>query len=193
MDKVFCPAGFWRRSAALSVDMLLLLPFYMLAMRYVTVWPAIQLVVTLVPMVAYVFFLSSSWRASPGMRLMRVEAVGADGQPLSKLRAAAWVLASIFFFLIAFAPLLYVQWWMHAYDLLPLAAGMQAGMLSPEEFAMEVQARSGLSLMALNGLVVMCSAVSLVLCLIWALSIVISRKKVGFHNWLSATRFIVRQ
>ena len=187
------PAGLWRRSAAMSVDLVLLLPFYVLAMRYVMLFPAIQFLIAALPLIAYMFFLSSVWRATPGMRLLRIEAVGADGKTLSKAHAAAWVLASAFFCIIAFSPLLYVQWWMDTYELLPLAAGVNAGLITVEQFAMEVQARSGMTYEAMNAMIVMCSAVSLVLCIIWALSIVVSRRKVGFHNWLSATRFVIRE
>lgn len=185
------PAGFWRRAASLLIDLALSSPiFYACTQLQGEVQQ--EVVFTAILLVLYTLFLSSSWRATPGMRLTRVEAVGADGKPLSKAHALYWCIASSLFACLAFAPILYVQWWMQQYEVMPLMEMLSTHQIDPQTFSMELQVRTGINAMQMQGMLLMCLAVTAVLCLIWALSVVLSKRKVGWHNWLSATRFVIR-
>lgn len=151
-----------------------------------------EVIFTLILIVVYTLFLSSKWRATPGMRVLKIEAVGADGAPLSKAHAVYWCVASTLFACLAFAPILYIQWWMTTYGVQDLIAAVGQNKIDPETFNMELQVRTGITAQQMSGLFIMCLGTTAVLCLIWALSVALSKRKVGWHNWLSATRFVVR-
>lgn len=184
------PAGFWRRIASFMIDMVLSVPIFYACLQLGR--GEAEIVFTVILLVLYTVFLSSSWRATPGMRLTKVEAVGADGVPLSKAHAAWWCIASTGFAALAFAPILYLNWWTHTYDVEALMGALQAGQIDAATFSMELQVRTGMNAEGMQGMFIMCLAATLVLCLIWACSIILSKKKIGFHNWLAATRFVVR-
>lgn len=192
MENAVKPAGFWRRAASFLIDGVIVAPLLYGCMQ-LEGGVQQEVVFTLMLLVYYTLFLSSSWRATPGMRIVHIQAAGADGQPLSKAHALYWCIASSLFACLAFAPILYIQWWMHSYELMPLMAALNAGQIDPETFSMEMQARTGISASEMVGLFTMCLAITAVLCVIWALSIVLSKRKIGWHNWLSATRFVARQ
>ncbi|MFZ4126177.1 MAG: RDD family protein, partial [Rickettsiales bacterium] len=151
-----------------------------------------EIVFTVIIMVFYTVFLSSRWRATPGMRLTKIEAVGADGAPLSKAHALYWCIASSLFACLAFAPILYLNWWMQHYGVMEMIAAMQSGQIDPATFSMELQVKTGLNAMQMQGMFIVSLLMTAALCLVWALSIVLSKRKIGFHNWLAATRFVVR-
>lgn len=191
MEKSTKPAGFWRRVVSFFIDAAIAAPIFYACIQLKG--EVLQEVVfTLIFIVYYTLFMSSSWRATPGMRVTKIEAVGADGKPLSKAHAVYWCVASSLFACLAFAPVLYLQWWIVTYDVAGLIGAVDAGQITSEAFSMELQVRTGMNTAQMQGLFVMCLAVSAVLCFIWALSIVLSKRKIGWHNWLSATRFVVR-
>lgn len=185
------PAGFWRRVVSFLIDMALSAPIFYLCMQ-LSGGVQQQIAFTVIVLALYTVFLSSQWRATPGMRLTKIEAYGADGNPLTKAHALYWCIASSVFAFMAFAPILYVQYWAERYDLEMLFAAVNSHQLSYEEFSMELQVRTGMNAVEMSGMFTLCLLTSAILCLIWALSVVLSKKKVGWHNWLSATRFVVR-
>ena len=191
MENAHKPAGLARRFASLMIDMALSVPLFYVCLQFASYVPS-EISFTLILVVLYTLFLSSNWRATPGMRITKIEAYGTDGQPLSKAHAIFWCVASSLFAVMAFAPLLYVQWWMGQYDLAPLMAAVNSGQIDEATFSMELQAKTGISAQEMSGMFMMCLATTFVLCLIWALSVVLSKRKIGWHNWLSATRFVVR-
>ena len=90
MDNVWGqPAGFWRRFAALLLNLIYFIPIYSLIGLLVHGGSFLyRVLVVSCPVVCSVMFLSSRWQATPGKRAFGIYVIRADdGQPVSKQRA----------------------------------------------------------------------------------------------------------
>lgn len=182
--------GFWRRFAALLIDLVLMLPLYA-ALRTLGLGPYVADAVNLVLLcVAYCLFLSSRWQATPGMRVMRVLAVDDALKPLPRGRVALWCAVSVGAVLLVFAPVLSVRPTaeMDAINHKVLEAKL-AGKdpvsafdgYSSQQVADYAHKSEQLRKRA---------PLSVLLMLLWVGTVVAGKEKAGLHNWLVRVRFV---
>lgn len=183
-------AGFWRRFAALLVDLLLMLPVYV-ALQKIGFGPYVADAINLLLLcIIYALFLSSRWQATPGMRLLHVAAVDVQHARLDSARVARWCGVSVVGILIVFAPVLSVtptpQMQEINHKVLEAKFAGQDPLsvfndYTPEqvtayaEQAETLRKRTPLMLLLVFG---------------WIATIVLSKQKAGVHNLLSGVRFV---
>lgn len=174
-------AGFWARFGAVTIDMICVMPLYvaLLWLDVPTHW--IDILGFAVVCSMYLVALSSRFQASLGMYLMRVKAVNLRGEPLSIWDVLRWILASIIMMTIAMGGMLYLYF---SYD---IEAIMQA---VKRQDMYEVQALAGMSFFQFYGWLMLSFVWSLVVFIIWSLTVALGKQKAGLHNWACGIRFI---
>ncbi len=183
-------AGFWRRFAALLIDLLLMLPVYLL-MRNLGLGTYVADLVNLVLItVAYTLFLASRWQATPGMRLMRVMGVDVQHERLALPRIVGWCALSVALILVVLAPMLSV---------LPTA---ETDEINKKVIEAKFAGKDPLSVFdgytseqvtayaEHNERLRKRMPITLLLGFAWIATIVVGKQKAGIHNTLVGVRFV---
>lgn len=183
-------AGFWRRVAALFIDLLLMLPFYV-ALQKIGFGPYVADAANLLLLcIVYALFLSSRWQATPGMRLLHVAAVDVQHARLGRMQVATWCAVSVVGILIVFAPVLSVTPTPETQEINhKVLEAKFAGQdplsvfndYTPEQVAAYAEQAETLRKRA---------PICLLLAFFWIATIVLSKQKAGVHNVLSGVRFV---
>lgn len=105
-------AGFWPRLMAHNIDLIILLPVFYLLSVFIKENSALYLVCGFLTLLYEVGFISSSWAATPGKRIMKIRVtnarIGVIGWPRSLARSLIKVLSIATLFIgyavIAFHP-----------------------------------------------------------------------------------------
>lgn len=184
-------AGFWRRAAAVMIDLALSAPLYvLLAALDLPKWGQ-EAIYMIVLSALYAAFFAGRWQASPGMRAMHVMIVDTEGRRISYTRALWWVVTSVAGMAIAFGAILWLQTRFDVEKVNEASFAMMAGDISPDQMMAQVEAVVGMPYVQFYGMLVTVSAITFLLCLVWMLSVAAGRQKAGFHNRICGTRLVV--
>lgn len=182
-------AGFWRRAAALLIDLAIGAPVYVV-LREAVVQPWADSVYLALLCVAYCAFLASAKQATPGMRVMKVYAVSDTGARLSEGRALVWCVASIGALAIVFTPVFLLQ---KDVDVLAVNDTLMQGKAqgkSPDSIVADVEALTGMPYAEYYGKLYRAFLITVGLAMLWAGTVVAGKQKAGVHNWLVGVRFL---
>ncbi|MDX1974899.1 MAG: RDD family protein [Rickettsiales bacterium] len=186
-------AGFWRRVAATTIDMMWFSPLYVMML-----WQlgdnSTEIVFILIGLLFYVLAFSSRWQATPGMRLCRVYVVNTSNQRLPPAQSLWWGITSFFGVLVCFAGLFYLETIVDVNAInnllltnMDVLYEAQQGIIDPRLSellnGMDYDAYQRLSQVALYA--------TIALLVLWSLAIALPKNKAGFHNWLCKTRFLI--
>lgn len=183
-------AGFWRRCMALLIDLLLMLPVYLL-LREAGLGPYVADAVNLALIcVLYCLFLASRWQATPGMRAMRVKAVDETHAPIGKGKAAIWCVASVVGVMLVFAPVLRVKPSPETQAITHKVLEVTMAGQAPETAFDGYTAEQVEAYAMYNERLRQMFPVTLLLGFVWAGTVVVGKQKAGLHNWLVGMRFL---
>ena len=185
-------AGFWIRFFACIVDVFLCSIFYFIILWIVgkdnkTLGTSIY---SILSFFSWNIFLSSRFQATPGMYLFKIRITDRSGRKITFWRASAWQLIVFALFSIFCAGLLYGEW---KYDLKALdmvAEQCKEKIISPKVCLDRMSAAVGMPIEQFWQLSREAVLLTLVLYLIWMLSVALTKEKTGFHNILCGTRFL---
>ncbi len=187
-------AGFWVRFMACVIDLIVYTPFY-LAMKWAAgdhkYWA--EGVFMVFALFSYAWFFASKWQGSPGMHVMHIHIQTVDGQRLSWLHAFVWSLVGTIGWVLCFAGIIYLQ---ARFDLEAINNYLNQVATSGQPLQLDdptLHQLTGMDPIDYSTLVLVVVAVTIILCIIWALSVAIPKNKSGFHNVICKTRFINRR
>ena len=184
-------AGLGVRCVALLLDMLIATPIFGLLYFLIPDAMIRDAVFMGIVFVGYCVAFSSNWQGTPGMKVMEVKIVDAQGNRISWLRALVWCLVSMGLVAVTMAGMFYIQ--MH-YDIEAIQKLMWQMTISgrPTQAQLyELEQLMGMPIAEFNAMMAQISLLTLVLCLVWFISALRGSQKAGFHNWITGTRLIV--
>lgn len=162
------PAGFWRRFASVLIDGMLFMPLSLAGLYILLVHSELYLLYMainlLILAVYYTLMVSSRWQATIGMRVMAVYGVDEHEQKLKHRHTLKWLAISMGFFLLSYLPM---------FIIVPPGSSF-------EEQMKATQTASYWYAMLF----------SYVFLFVWALTIGLSKRRVGLHNRLAKVRFL---
>ncbi len=173
------------------IDMLLAAPVYLLLFYTIPSVRVAEVIFILLLIAGYTRFFSSPWQGTPGMKLMKIRVQTTEGERLSWQHALLWCAVSAVVIVIVFAGMFYIQ---SSYDLDAIQALMRemsaAGGHPSLQQMEELERLAGMDILEFNAMMLKLFLVTMLLCLIWALSVARGSQKAGFHNWICGTRFV---
>lgn len=190
MTKNVMYVGVGRRAVALLIDMVLMVPVYVLLMA-LPFTPLLQEVVYLLLVVlAYAVFLASRWQATPGMRLMRVVAVDAAHEKLSQAKAAGWCAISLMAMAVVCAPVMMIEQPPAAKAITEQAVAATLNGQKAETILGNFSEEDVAAYAAYNERIRKAYPLTLLLGFAWIATVAVGKQKAGVHNWLAGVRFV---
>jgi uncharacterized RDD family membrane protein YckC len=178
-------ASCWRRTGAMVVDTLILMPFYFLLTNILEVKIEVFNVVSQIATLIYFSaFESSPWRATPGKRLLRLCMADREGKRISPLRAAVR-------YIVLYAPGLPLIWLMSTDKFIAYDVAMRHA----KELAETEQKTAMASLFHENSALMiqffamLLGALLISIVLYW-LPIVFTKQKTGLHDIVTNVRVL---
>lgn len=185
-------AGFWRRFCAGLIDLLLFTPFYY-GIRFLSGdqhrWIA-EGVYFILALLLYGWFFTSKIQASPGMYLMKFHVCDTEGRKLTFLRVMLWNIAVAIGWAVCCAGVMYLDYNFDINAVLDMMDSCTKEKIAVNECNREIETILNIPFQSFIQLAVASFIMAMFLSLIWALSIVLSPDKAGFHNLLCKTRFV---
>jgi hypothetical protein len=183
-------AGFMRRLFALLIDLVLAAPIYF-GLRAVVpqLWMADAVYMGFL-CVAYGLCFCSLHRATPGMRVMKIHAVDAQGNGLTYARVGAWFGASIVMMLVVFSPILWLQKNVDVMAVNKIITEGTAQGQSPDVIMQAFEAKTGMNYTDYLNKLGTAFVLMLVLAFGWIATIVAGKQRAGLHNWVTGVRFV---
>ncbi len=183
-------AGFMRRLIALLIDLVLCAPVYF-GLRAVVpqLWMADAIYMGFL-CVAYGVCFVSRYQATPGMRVMKIRAVDAQGNRLSYGRVAAWFGISIVMMLVVFSPILWLQKDVDVMAVNKIITDGTAQGQSPDAIMAAFEMQTGMNYTEYLNKLGTAFVLMLVLAFAWIATIVAGKQRAGLHNWAAGVRFV---
>lgn len=182
-------AGLGIRSLAMLIDFLCAAPVYIALQaalpQHVADWGFVALM-----MVAYSAFFSMRWQGTPGMWISKIHVQRTDGSKLTFVQALAWCVVSTVGVMIVLAAVLYLDAVVDVQAVQAKLNELKAGTVDDTVAVQQLESMMGMTLEQFRNLALISLVFTLVASVVWVASILRSREKAGFHNWVCKTRFV---
>jgi len=183
-------AGFWRRFAAAIIDIISFLPLYYLVTQIVSDYGHQAILEVVLTILAYTFLFASPLQATLGTYVMNFHICDKEGGRISLKHSFFWAVTWAFGSALCLAGVIYLQ---SNFDIMAIGDLWKScgeEQVSDIDCIKEIEDIIKIPYANFISMVYGALGMWFFMCMIWILSISLSKDKTGFHNILCKTRFV---